>query len=280
MDKQIKIEAACSDFNEADYIFEDEFLQELEKEGFVVKIYDDKDKERKNEIVVFSKEHTTLSQNIPVLDNLGLEIESEIYAALSYKNKKIYLRKYIIDNVDEKQWEESKQNLSAVIALAFSNKITNSALNALAYKANLTWREIRLIKAIAIYEDQLISILSEQFIGKTLVKYSDLSKLFVKYFQTKFDPKIKSRELKLKELEKKIFEKIKAVKNISEDRVLRIFFNILKAQVRTNYYFNDEQIAFKVDVTKLMGELKGVQPAIEAFVYHPLFAGVHAFILA
>jgi glutamate dehydrogenase len=273
--KDIKIEAACSNFNEADYIFEKEFIDELDKEGFVVKIYDDKDKERKNEIVIFSNQNTTLSQNIPVLDNLGLDIQNEIYAVVTYKNKTIYLRKYVIDNIDDKQWEESKENLSLVIAMAFSNEITNSPLNALAYKANLNWREIRLVKAIAIYEDQLISILSEHFIGKTLVKYSHLTKLFVEYFDRKFNPKFKARDARLKELEKIIFDKIKVVKNISEDRVLRIFFNILKAQLRTNYYLGYEQVAFKVDVTKLMGDLKGVQPNLEAFVYHPRFASVH-----
>ena len=192
--KDIKIEAACSNFNEADYIFEKEFMDELDKEGFVVKIYDDKDRERKNEIVIFSNQNTTLSQNIPVLDNLGLDIQNEIYAVVTYKNKTIYLRKYVIDNIDDKQWEEAKENLSLVIAMAFSNEITNSPLNALAYKANLNWREIRLIKAIAIYEDQLISILSEHFIGKTLVKYSHLTKLFVEYFDRKFNPKFKARQ--------------------------------------------------------------------------------------
>lgn len=261
--------------SEKDFEFDETSLRTIHDEGICVQIFDTRDEGRSNEIVVYTKEHKTLSDNMPILENLGLCIDSEVASKAVFGKETVYLRKYLITRLDEAEWRKSKENLSEVIAGAIIGKISNSPLNALAYLANISAREIRLIKAIAAYEDQLITVLSEQFIGKTLVKHSHFIPLFRDYFDIKFNPALKNRDTKLKETEKAIAEMLHAVENISEDRVMRIFFHILIALTRTNYYLGYEQIAFKADVTKLSGELKGLQPKIEAFVYHPDFAGLH-----
>lgn len=243
-------------------------IDELSKKGVIAKISG-------YEIFLYTQTHTTLSHNMPILENLGLVIDNEVFSAIKLEEKEIFLRKYVVTVTNNELWENSKQNLADVIESAFKKEITNSPLNSLAYLANQSKREISLVKSIASYLDQLIPVLSEHFIDKTLVKYSELTKLFNEYFDSKFKPDLKNREQKLKNIEKIILEKIKTVENISEDRVLRIFFQIIYAATRTNYYFEYEHIAFKVDVTKLSSELKGLQPKIESFVYHPKFAGAH-----
>lgn len=275
MKKDMKIESICSMMSEKDFDFDAKSLKTIEEEGICVQVYDTRDAGRDNEIVVYTKAHKTLSDNMPILENLGLCIESEIASKAEIGKETIYLRKYLIACLNEEEWRKSKENLSEVIAGAIMGKLSNSPLNALAYLANVSKREIRLIKAIAAYEDQLITVLSEQFIAKTLVKHSAFVPLYRDYFNIKFNPELKGREAKLKETEKAIIGLLSGVENISEDRVLRIFFQILLAMTRTNYYLGYEQIAFKVDVTKLSGVLKGLQPKIEAFIYHPDFAGLH-----
>ena len=230
----MKIESICTFMSDKDFEFDETSLQTIHEEGICVQIFDTRDEGRGNEIVVYTKEHKTLSDNMPILENLGLCIDSEVASKAVFDKETIYLRKYVIACLDEAEWHKSKDNLSEVIAGAIIGKISNSPLNALAYLANISAREIRLIKAIAAYEDQLITVLSEQFIAKTLVKHSHFIPLYRDYFDIKFNPTVKNRDTKLKEIDKTISEMLHAVENISEDRVVRIFFQILAALTRTN----------------------------------------------
>ncbi len=85
----------------------------------------------------------------------------------------------------------------------------------------------------------------------------------------------KKRKEKLEAVENEIDEKIKQIPQIIDDRILKLTQSFLQCLLRTNYYMNKETIAFKIDTLKFGENLKGLQPNLENFVYHPDFYGVH-----
>ncbi|MGB5793540.1 NAD-glutamate dehydrogenase domain-containing protein, partial [Poseidonibacter sp.] len=125
------------------------------------------------------------------------------------------------------------------------------------------------------YIDQAVLTINSATILTTLTTNSSLTCLFVKYFITKFDPKLSKREALLSKIELDIKEKIKQIPQIIDDKILNITLLFLKSLLRTNYFLNKETISFKIDTKTFGKDLKGIQPNLENFIYHPDFYGVH-----
>jgi len=256
-----------------DFLITDHFVQELNERRIIVNII--ADEASKSHITVYTLQHSSLSENMPILQHLGFCIESESAFEFDHDGLMIYCRKYYVECIDTEVYKSARTNLEAVIERTLKGEMGNSELNALAYLGNLTPRQIELLRTLQAYEDQLVSLFSEHMISNVLVKHHALAVDFVHYFEVKFTPEQSNRQKQLKALEEAIGEKIKMIQSITEDRVLRILFRIIQNSVRTNYYLNRQTIALKVDVLGLADELHGIQPRIEAFIHHNDFVGCH-----
>lgn len=276
MKKERDIVSSCSVLD-GKIELEEEQLEELKASNLLITI-EPKESES-SEISIYSTNRRTLSDNIPLLQNLGFIVDSEVSYMTSNSGFDIYSQRYFIEGVDFKTLQNSKENVILTLKSAITSEIKNCSLISLAYLINLPPLYIELIRAITSYEQQLIALLSENIISSVLIKYATLSSLFVEYFKAKFILEFKNRASRLKALESEIEDGIKSVENINEDRALRIFYKILIAIKRTNFYcdgvLKDRALVFKIDVIELLPFLNGVQPRVEAFVYHRLFQGVH-----
>ena len=251
-------------------------LDDLKKYDIVSSV---DDKNCPDEVVIYSKAEPSLSSYMPILQNFNLKIDKELSYSTIVDDLQIYIRRYKIIK-DKSQLKESKQSVKEVLDSVLRFNTLNNPINSLSIKANISNLEIGLLEAIIAYEDQLLPEQSSQSIQKTLIKYHDITRLFVDYFFVKFDPKIDNKDSSLIEIQKKITLLIKDVSDITDDKILNLFNDILKATLRTNFYtskrlFYENALSFKIDVTKLGVYLKGVQPKIETFVFHNDFVGTH-----
>ena len=232
------------------------------------------------EVIIYSTVKASLSDYMPILQNFGFIIDSEFSYVIEKNGLEIFGRKYFIILTDCENLDRSRDNVKAVLEAVLRKETQNTRLNSLSVYANLNPKEIGVLDAILTYEDQLLPEQSAVSIRKSLRKHPGIAKLFVKYFYTKFDPKIKKRETPLKKLSESIKDKIQQVQDITDDKILNVFYDILNAMVRTNFFlhkdiFVKEAISLKIDVKQLDIYLKGVQPNIEIFVYHNEFVGTH-----
>ena len=256
-------------------------LDRLNKTGFDIQIV--APKSAPCEIVIHSLQPGTLSRNMPVLTHMGFTIDSENAYTLQDDSQTVYVRRYQVECRDPERFSKSQEHIAKMIAHVLTGKLGNTPVNALAFLAGLPPRAIRVIRAIATYENQLIPHFNPTVIQETLVRHPAIALEFFHYFALRFDPMAKNRESALETTKTAIEDAIKQVQNLTEDRVLSTFFEILKAMVRTNFYllqeqggtFYDKGLAFKFDVSKLSSLTKGVQPKIETFVFHKSFQGVH-----
>ena len=108
--------APCDAIYEKDLKAGSAIAKELEKQGICVRVYDESETERANEIVIYSRSTLNLSDNMPILENLGLCIEREAAAEVQRgKGERAHIKKYIVSCLDAANWKASKQNLSEVI---------------------------------------------------------------------------------------------------------------------------------------------------------------------
>jgi glutamate dehydrogenase len=232
--------------------------------------------EHTNSIRIFSTTQLYLSQITPLLHDFGFTIIDEVAYNLQHEKQNIYINRFNLDVKNPKKLSAAKSNIEAIVSDALMQKnFSQCKLYSLVFFENLNTREVTLLRAFIEYVNQAVIAINHTTILHTLTTYHTISKAFIDYFTTKFDPKITKREEKLSALSQTIEELIKGVPNITDDKILKLTYAALQAMLRTNYFIGREAIAFKVDTKCFSENLKGLQPNIEAFVYHPDFSGLH-----
>ncbi len=258
-------------FSEEDMRIEEGEYLKLKENSILLDI-----KEDEQIIKIYSLNRISLSKIIPVVNDIGIEVVSDISYFITHKDDKIYANKFSINVEDIKKLKSSKENIIDIIVKTLTGNIEKSSrLFKLIYLQNLSHREVNFIDALINYQAQLLSVSSfdRDVIIETFTKHNNIVKEFVVYFLNKFDPTLKNRT-KVKSCAEKIELLMKEVENINEDKVLKRISEIVLNIVRTNYFLNKDDISLKIMTNNLTG-LRGVQPRIEAFVYHKDLNGVH-----
>ncbi|MGE0050856.1 MAG: NAD-glutamate dehydrogenase domain-containing protein [Arcobacter sp.] len=268
------INAICSQIlTSDDLIVEEELFQKVLKDKIVTKILDNKGLKY---IKIFSKEQLFLSHITPLLHNIGFEIIDEVTYNVMSKKEMIYISRFNLFNPDLQKIEIAKNNIEDIITYTLQDStVKHSKAFSLVYEENLNLKKINILRAFIEYIGQAVLTINTAAILNTLTLHHEITALFVEYFLSKFDPKIKSKEKVLEEIETKIKDKIKLVPQILDDRILNIMVSFLKALLRTNYFLDKETLAFKIDTKTFAKDLKGLQPNIENFIYHRDFYGIH-----
>ena len=100
-------------------------------------------------------------------------------------------------------------------------------------------------------------------------------------FRLRFDPReptgLKPRSTSSS---RSIEERLDAIASLDEDRILRSFYGVIRAMLRTNYFQSAEDggpkahLSFKLDPGGIP-DLPAPRPMFEVFVYSPRMEGVH-----
>ena len=272
--KDTSVNTVCSGLiSPIDLKVSDELFTAIEKEEIVVQITVDSEQ---SSISIYSDVQIYLSKIVPILHDFSFNIIDEISYQVVKNEKIIFINKFNIHLDNNKTITKSKSNIEHVISDSLKGVIfSRCQLFSLVYNENLSIRKIMLLRAFIEYIDQSSTSINRSSILQTLTNYSQISNLFIDYFVAKFDPNITKREKVMKDIEVLIEEKVKDVPNITDDKILKLTHALLQNLLRTNYFSDSLAIAFKIDTKTYSENLKGLQPNIEAFVYHPDFSGLH-----
>ena len=268
------INAICSQLLTSDDLNVDEKLfKEVLENRIVTKILDNKNSKY---IKIFSKEQIFLSHITPLLHNIGFEIIDEVTYNVADKKDLIFISRFNLNIPDLQKLEIAKDNIETIITQSLQDPtVKHSKAFSLVYEENLNFRKIMILRAFIEYIDQAVLTVNSAAILNALTTNHSITALFVEYFLTKFDPKIKNKKELLAQFENSIKEKIKQVPQILDDKILNITMSFLKSLLRTNYFLNKETISFKIDTKTFSKDLKGLQPNLENFIYHRDFYGIH-----
>ncbi len=272
------MDAVCSQIlTSKDLEISNEFFQEVQENRVITKIIDS---DTVKSIKIFSTYQLYLSSITPILHDIGFMIIDEVTYNIQNKNEKIYVSRFnlrLLNEEDNKKIEEAKDNLEQLINSCLKEpSLVHTKVFSLVFNQNFDLRKIMLVRAFIEYIDQAVLTINAKSILHTFVKHHNLTKLFVDYFDIKFNPNIKNkREDKLLSLNKKIENGIKQIPDIIDDRILKLTHSFLESLLRTNYFMDNETIAFKIDTKSFSVNLKGLQPNLENFIFHPDFYGIH-----
>ncbi len=268
------LNAVCSQLIHADDLkISPELYEQILHDDIVSKIFVNK---QNVSIKIYATEALHLSCMTPVLHDFSFRIIDEVTYEIPQKKGSVYVNRFNLDIPDLKKFEHARENIEQIISLSLLGKTFDRCrLYSLVYLENFSLRHIKLMRALIEYLNQAVLTFNDTTIIHTLNHHHTITNLFLDYFLTKFDPNIKQREAKLKAVSEQIEEKIKEVPDILEDKILKLTYTLVQSLLRTNYFLNQEGIALKIHTELFAEHLKGIQPKLEIFVYHPEFSGLH-----
>ena len=237
------------------------------------------------ELKLYSPEKKLLLSNImPILDSFGFNVVLEhTYSVSPKKNKDVWIHYFNLNlsSTGDKLTDEIKKNFIEMVGKIFSEETKVGHLNRLVVASDLNWRQIYLLRAYSKYLYQIGLRYSQNHLSDVLVKYRDLTRLMVELFEIKFDPEFNGDRTKsVNEISAKIKDGLSKVSDLAEDAVIRKFFNIIQATLRTNFYQKaadgkiKDYLSFKLNSAKILDMPLPVMYA-EIFVYAVKVEGVH-----
>jgi len=191
-----------------------------------------------------------LSKIVPIYNDFGIEILKEENFNYKVDPKVLPLLKL------------HQESFLEVFEATIKKENPSCKLLSLSVLEGFNLREINLFRTFLRYENQLVLEFNILKIIEALTKHHSLSKLILEFFYKNID---------IKDVE----EAFKSVKSSDEDRVLRLFLEIVQNTIKTNFFENKPAISIKISTKNLKSHLRGVQPNYEMFVFHKDFSGIH-----
>ena len=153
-----------------------------------------------------------------------------------------------------------RNRLSAAIRAANLGAMDNDQVNRLLIRADIPWTYVTLIRAYHLYSRQVGSPYGMDAMLETLERNADVVRSLTEYFRIKFDPNIdgldsdqvcdKRRDL-IERSERTLQAQIARIQDLNSDQIIRTFFNLIQATLRTNFYNRDPyktpQLVLKFD---------------------------------
>ncbi len=237
-------------------------------------------------------EPVSLSGVLPTMENFGLRVIAERPYEFAWpEGGAAWVQDFELEHRDglALDIERVEPAFKEAFAQVWSGEVENDGFHRLLMSANLSARQIVILRAYSRYILQTGLPFSQAYMEHVLTGNAKVSGLLAREFLTQFDPAMKpaQRSRELARLREQIEQALSAVSSQDEDRILRAFWAVIGATLRTNYFQstatgrsdasghgNKPYLSFKLDSEKVP-ELPLPRPMFEIFVYSPRVEGVH-----
>jgi glutamate dehydrogenase len=222
----------------------------------------------------------SISTAVPALEDLGLEVLDANSYSLSSEDKTLHILKCVVRPFDGKSLDPAgfNRSVSSGLAKIILGKALSDPLNILLRTGDLTIDQISLLRSYCALLWQTYKIATKRTMWKALAYSPEVSREFVKYFDTAFNPDLKlsleERKARLTIIEQSYQIALRKVADITHDRILKALLVLLKNTLRTNFFNNPDTIAIKLHSEKVEF-MPHPRPLYEMFVYSSRIEGTH-----
>jgi glutamate dehydrogenase len=220
-----------------------------------------------------------LSDLLPVLEALGLTVVEEVPTRLQeHEGSGRYLHDFGV--LDMHGWPLDLDRVGGLVAdtvrAVWDGRAESDSLNRLVPAAGLSWRQVAILRAYRQYRQVLGGGFTKRYINDAFVRNSKLASKLVELFELRLDPE-RDGAPDSAVLEADILAQLDEIASLDDDRILRSFFGMILATVRTNAFKDGgalPYLSFKLRCEDVPGMPKPV-PRWEIFVYSTAMEGVH-----
>jgi glutamate dehydrogenase len=221
-----------------------------------------------------------LSDMLPIFENMGVAVADERpYEVTPREAAPVWIYDFGLTYDGELDDDHLARAFRDVFIRTWRGEVENDGYNRLVLGAQLDWREITVLRAVARYLRQAGTTFSDHYVERALVAHPKVARFLVELFHARFDPDA-AGDRRARRLVKRIEDAIDAVESLDQDRILRHFLCIVEAILRTNFFQRRDDdgpkrhLSFKLDPGRVPF-LPRPLPQFEIFIYSPRTEGVH-----
>jgi len=223
----------------------------------------------------------TLSDVMPIIENMGLRVDAEHPFEIKRKNAgPVWIHEFTVEQLGQSKLDskQSAENIQRAFSRIWSGDVENDGFNRLILEAGLSWRQVVVLRSYCKYLLQIGVPFSQTYMIDSLVANHAIVGDIVALFEQRFDPHADNKDTQA--IEQRILEALDDVASLDEDRILRAYLNLITATLRTNVYQVTEHgkhanyLSYKFDSAAIQ-DLPLPHPMAEIFVYSPHFEGIH-----
>jgi glutamate dehydrogenase len=224
----------------------------------------------------------TLSDVMPILEDLGLRVtDQRPYEVRPEGARRRWIYDFGLDvrDLGGLDLDHTTDRFRDAFENIWRGRAEDDRFNQLVIGADITWREVSILRAYARYVRQVGTQFSQEYMAATLAANPDITRRIVELFRERFDPDLEG-DRQLERLREEIEHDLDEVASLDEDRILRLFRDLVESTLRTNAYQREEDgsprrhLSFKVD-PHAVPEMPPPRPTFEIWVYSPRTEGVH-----
>jgi glutamate dehydrogenase len=227
-----------------------------------------------------------ISDILPMLENFGLRVISERPYQLAWpEGGAAWIQDFELEHRDGLVTDIARveDRFREAFLAAWAGAIENDGFNRLVLGADLSARQIVMLRACCRYLLQTGVPFSQIYMERTLSGNAGLTRNLVRLFEARFAPGT-ARNARADRAAESLVAQIRAgldgVASLDDDRILRAYLNLVRATLRTNFYQEGgdgrpkSYLSFKFDPAQIP-DLPLPRPKFEIFVYSPRVEGVH-----
>jgi len=223
----------------------------------------------------------TLSDVMPIIENMGLRVEAEHpFEVKAEKEAPVWIHEFTVEQLGQSKLDSkrSAENIQQAFSKIWSGEVENDGFNRLILAAGLGWRQVVVLRSYCKYLQQIGVPFSQAYMIDSLVANPEIAADLVTMFEQRFNPDTEQRNTD--DAEQRILAALDDVASLDEDRILRSYLNLIQSTLRTNVYCKDANgqrhsyLSFKINSAQIT-DMPLPHPLAEIFVYSPHFEGVH-----
>jgi glutamate dehydrogenase len=246
---------------------------------------------------LFRIDALSLTDILPIFTHMGVEvIDEQPYTVERSDGAGLHVYDFGLRVGDAAVWEAMsherlRQLFEGAVAAVWDGIAESDGFNKLVLGAQLTWRQVVILRTVARYLRQTRSTFSQQYLEDALVSNPSIAADLVALFETRFDPDRYAgqvdgaRSAAAERLADGVLEALDDVSSLDHDRIIRAFLGVIRAGLRTNFFQESDApgpgghavkayVSVKLDPS-MVPDLPAPRPAFEIWVYSPRVEGVH-----
>ncbi len=246
---------------------------------------------------LFRIDPLSLTDILPIFTHMGVEvIDEQPYDVQRSDGVTLYVYDFGLRVDDAAVWEAMsherlRELFEGAVAAVWDGMAESDGFNKLVLGAQLTWRQVVILRMVSRYLRQTRSAFSQEYLEESLVSNPAIADDLVALFETRFDPERyagladEERGAAEEEIAARVLAALDGVASLDHDRIIRAFLGVIRAGLRTNYFQDGEASGFdgvaakryvslKLEPSKVP-DLPAPRPAFEIWVYSPRVEGVH-----
>jgi glutamate dehydrogenase len=233
---------------------------------------------------LYSQSHeVTLSDVIPVIENMGLRVFGEKPYEIAIKDEEqVWIHEFTLTEPKSRDIdvENLRENFEEAFGRIWNGDAESDGFNRLVLSAGLRWRECAMLRAYARYLKQIRIRYSQDYIIETLNGNPRMCARLLTYFHCRLDPaRENNRETLCEQARNELNGGLERIVNLDEDRILTSYVNLIESTLRTNYYQDGDDgfkpyMSFKFNPGNIL-RMPEPRPMFEIFVYSPRVEAVH-----